>query len=223
METLVFTPPWWSLANKEIMIDRQGNFGNIYTGDEASAARYIECRNLPLAKELLYNPNLTEYTDSYDGRNKEPTIFPAKVPLVLILGAEGIAVGMATKILPHNYHEVIGAVKAAIRGESFELYPDFITKGIMDAKGYEDGRGSVRVRAKLDTKDPKKITIREIPYGTSTESLINSIENAAKKGKVKIATINDFTAEDVEIEIKFLGGYTPKTWLTPSTPSQTVK
>jgi topoisomerase-4 subunit A len=194
------------LANKEIMIDRQGNFGNIYTGDEASAARYIECRNLPLAKELLYNPNLTEFTDSYDGRNKEPTIFPAKVPLVLILGAEGIAVGMATKILPHNYREVIGAVKAAILGESFQLYPDFITKGIMDASNYEDGRGSVRVRAKLDTKDPKKIIVREIPYGTTTESLINSIENAAKKGKVKIATINDFTAEDVEIEIKLPRG-----------------
>ncbi len=194
------------LANKELFIDKQGNFGNTITGDPASAARYIECRVLPMAKKLLYNPELTEYEDSYDGRNKEPVNFPAKIPLVLILGAEGIAVGMSTKFLPHNIVEVLSAVKAALKNKRTDLYPDFPTGGFIDVSSYDDGRGSVLVRAKLETKDPKKIIIREIPYGTTTESLINSIESAVKKNKLKIAGINDFTTENPEIEIKLARG-----------------
>lgn len=189
------------LANKELMIDKQGNFGNILTGDEASAARYIECRILPFGKRILHNPEITQYEDSYDGRNKEPVVFPAKIPLVLILGAEGIAVGMSTKILPHNMVEVLEAVKAELEGRPYQLYPDFPSAGIMDASGYDQGMGKVLVRAKLDTSDDKRIVIREIPFGTSTESLIASIENAARRGKLKIAGINDYTTDKVEIEV----------------------
>ncbi len=194
------------LANKELFIDKQGNFGNIFTGDDPSAARYIECRIKPLAKEILYNPEITAFEPSYDGRNKEPVTFPAKVPLVLVLGAEGIAVGMSTRILPHNFVEVLEAVKAALQKKKFTLYPDFPTGGYIDVSDYDDGMGKVLVRTKLDTRDPKKIVIRELPYGSTTESLINSIENAVKKNKVKIAEINDYTAEEVEIEIKLARG-----------------
>ncbi len=194
------------LANKDLFIDKQGNFGNLYTGDEASAARYIECRILPLAKDILYNPELTEYIPSYDGRNKEPVAFPAKLPILLVMGAEGIAVGMSTKILPHNFIEVLDAVSASIKGKTVKLYPDFPTGGYIDVSGYDDGNGKVLVRAKLDTKDRKKIVIRELPYGQTSESLITSIENAAKKNKLKIASINDFTTDKVEIEIKLPRG-----------------
>ncbi|MEW5815811.1 MAG: DNA topoisomerase IV subunit A [Spirochaetota bacterium] len=190
------------LANKDLFIEKQGNFGNIFTGDEPSAARYIECRLLPLAKEVLYNPEITEYEDSYDGRNREPVTFPAKIPVVLIQGAEGIAVGMSTKILPHNFMEVLEAVVAELKGEKFRLFPDFPTGGLMDVSAYDDGLGKVLVRAKLDTKDPKRIVIRELPFGSTTESLIASIESAARKNKIKIAGISDFTTENVEIEIK---------------------
>ena len=194
------------LANKELFIDKQGNFGNVLTGDEASAARYIECRVTPLAKRVLYRPEITEYEDSYDGRRKEPVVFPAKFPVLLVLGAEGIAVGMSTKILPHNFGEVCEAVQHALRGEQFEIYPDFPGGGFVDVSGYEDGRGKVLVRARLDTSDPKRIVIREVPFGSTTDSLIASIESAARKNKVKIAGINDFTAETVEIEIKLPRG-----------------
>lgn len=194
------------LANKDLFIDKQGNFGNIFTGDDASAARYIECRALSFAKTMLHNPELTEYVPSYDGRNQEPVVFPAKMPVVLVQGAEGIAVGMSTKILPHNLLEVMKAVKARLRGEKLELYPDFPTGGLMDASAYDEGLGSVLVRAKIDTSDPKRLVIRELPFGTTTESLISSIENAAKKGKLKIGGINDFTTEKVEIEIQLARG-----------------
>lgn len=194
------------LANKDLFIDKQGNFGNIHTGDAASASRYIECRINPIAKEILWRSELTEYVDSYDGRNKEPVVFPAKVPLALILGAEGIAVGMSTKILPHSFVEVIQAVQAELRGESYELYPDFPTGGLVDVTNYADGQGKVLVRAKLDMSDEKRIVIRELPFGTTTESLINSIEAAAKRGKVKIAQLNDYTSENAEIEIKLPRG-----------------
>jgi len=194
------------LANKDFFIDKQGNFGNIYTGDEASAARYIECRLLPLAKQVLYNPDITEFEDSYDGRNKEPVTFPCKIPLILIQGAEGIAVGMATKILPHNYVETLQAVKAVLNEESFILFPDFLTGGLLDVSQYNEGNGKVIVRAKMDMSDNKKIVIREIPFGTTTETLMTSIEDAAKKNKIKIAGINDFTTEKVEIEIKLPRG-----------------
>jgi len=194
------------LAQKELFIDRQGNFGNIFTGDEASAARYIECRILPLAKRILHNPEITQYEDSYDGRNREPVVFPAKIPLVLVMGAEGIAVGMATKILPHNFVEVVEAVKAGLRGKKTKLYPDFPTGGTVDVSGYADGMGKVLVRAKLDTSDPKRILVTELPFGSTTESLISSIEGAARKNKIKIAGISDYTSEKVEIEIKLQRG-----------------
>lgn len=200
------------LANKGLFIDTQGNFGNIYTGDVASAARYIESRLLPFAKQVLYKPEITVWDDSYDGRNREPNVFPAKIPVVLLMGAEGIAVGMSTKILPHNFVEVLEALKCALRGESFQVLPDFPTAGIMDASGYQDGLGKVLVRAKLDTSDPKRIIIRELPFGSTTESLIDSIENAARRGKIKIAGISDFTTENVEIEVTLARGvYTQDT------------
>jgi topoisomerase-4 subunit A len=194
------------LANKELFIDRQGNFGNIYTGDEASAPRYIECRAAPLSKDIFYNPKLTEWTDSYDGRNREPLLFPAKMPVVLVMGAEGIAVGMSTKILPHNAVEVLEAEIACLSGKKFELYPDFPTGGLMDVSEYHDGNGKVLVRAKLDTSDPKRILITELPFGSTTESLINSVESAAKAGRLKIQGINDFTTDKVEIEVKLARG-----------------
>ena len=194
------------LANKDLFIDKQGNFGNVLTGDEASAARYIECRATPLAKRVLYRPEITEYEDSYDGRRKEPVVFPAKFPGLLVLGAEGIAVGMSTRILPHNFVEVCEAVQHALQGEPFEIYPDFPGGGFVDVSEYEDGQGKVLVRARLDTSDPKRIVIREIPFGSTTDSLIASIENAARKNKVKIAGISDFTGESVEIEIKLPRG-----------------
>jgi topoisomerase-4 subunit A len=194
------------LANKDLFIDRQGNFGNLYTGDEASAPRYIECRITPLAKDIFYNPKLTEWADSYDGRNKEPVLFPAKIPVVLVMGVEGIAVGMSTKILPHNAIEVLEAEIACLTGKKFELYPDFPTGGYVDASEYEGGNGKVRVRARLDTSDPKRILITELPFGSTTESVINSIETAARAGRIKILGINDFTTDKVEIEIKLARG-----------------
>jgi topoisomerase-4 subunit A len=194
------------LANKDFFIDRQGNFGNIFTGDEASAARYIECRATPLAKDIFYNPKLTPMADSYDGRNKEPILFPAKIPVVLVMGAEGIAVGMSTKILPHNIVETLEAEKACLGGKKFQLFPDFPGGGLVDVSDYRDGNGKVLVRAKMDTSDPKRILIRELPFGSTTESLINSVESAAKAGRIKIQSINDFTTDHVEIEIKLARG-----------------
>ena len=194
------------LANKELFIDKQGNFGNIFTGDEASAARYIECRASALAKEVFYNPKTTVFADSYDGRNKEPVHFPAKLPVILLMGAEGIAVGMSTKILPYNPVEVVKAEIACLQGKKFAVYPDFPTAGIIDLSEYSDGNGKVRVRAELDTSDPKKIVITEIPYSSTTESLIASIEAAARSGQLKIASISDFTTDKVEIEIKLQRG-----------------
>jgi len=195
-----------ALANKDLFIDKQGNFGNIYTGDPASAVRYIECRLTPLAKDTLFNPEITEYIDSYDGRNREPVVLPSKLPVLLSLGTEGIAVGMATKILPHNLIELLEAEIAVLEGEQLLIFPDFPTGGLADVSGYEDGNGKILVRAKLDTSDEKRIVIRELPYGTTTESLITSIEAAAKKGKLKISGISDFTAEQVEIEVRLARG-----------------
>jgi len=194
------------LANKDLFIDRQGNFGNIYTGDEASAPRYIECKATALSKDIFYNPKLTEWIDSYDGRNREPVLFPAKIPVVLIMGAEGIAVGMSTKILPHNAIEVMEAEIACLSGKKFQLYPDFPTGGLVDVSEYRDGNGKVLVRAKLDTSDPKRILITELPFGSNTESLINSVEAAAKAGRLKIQGISDFTTGKVEIEVKLARG-----------------
>ncbi|MBU0734528.1 MAG: DNA topoisomerase IV subunit A [Proteobacteria bacterium] len=195
-----------TLANKDLFIEKQGNFGNIFTGDDPSAARYIECRLLPLAREVLYNPEITQYEDSYDGRNREPVAFPAKLPVLLIHGAEGIAVGMSTRILPHNLIEVAEAVKTCLKGEPFTLFPDFLTGGFADVSEYNEGNGKILVRARVDTRDPKKIVIREVPFGSTTESLINSIEAAAKKNKIKVSSIDDYSTENVEIEIKLARG-----------------
>ena len=190
-----------NLANDDLFIDHQGNFGNELTGDGAAAGRYIECRLLPLAKKVLYSPEITQYVDSYDGRNKEPVVFPAKIPVVVIQGASGIAVGMKTDILPHNFIEVLDAQEAALRGENVTLYPDFPTGGIVDVSGYEDGCGFVTVRARLDLSDPKKIVITELPYGVTSEQMIASIEEADKKGKLHIAKVTDYTTDKANIEI----------------------
>jgi topoisomerase-4 subunit A len=195
-----------NLANKGYLIDRQGNFGNIFTGDQASAARYIECRLSPLARETMFNKDLTEFTDSYDGRMLEPVALPAKIPLLLMQGAEGIAVGMATKIMPHNFCELLEAQKQILRDEPFVLYPDFLLGGAIDVSGYEDGNGRLRCRARIEEKNEKTITIKDIPYGTTTQSLIESVEKAARGNKLKILSINDYTAEEVEIEIKLVRG-----------------
>ncbi len=194
------------LANKDLLIEKQGNFGNIFTGDDAAAGRYIECRLTKIAHEVLFNKELTEHIDSYDGRNQEPIVFPAKIPILLTQGAEGIAVGMSTRILPHNLTELLNAEIAYLRDKTTQLYPDFPTGGKIDVSGYQDGNGKVLVRARIDTDDPKRIIIREIPYGTSTESLIASIEDAVRKNKVKVAAIQDYTAEQVEIELKLARG-----------------
>lgn len=195
-----------NLANKGFLLDMQGNFGNIYTGDPSAAARYIETRLSLLARQTLFNPDITEKMPSYDGRNLEPCVLPAKIPLLLMQGAEGIAVGMATHIFPHNFQELLEAEIAYLEGKNFRLYPDFPTGGIMDKSLYDKGRGKVKLRAKIEIKDPKTLVIREICYGTTTESLIRSIDEAAKKGKIKIESINDYTAQAVEIEIKLPRG-----------------
>jgi len=195
-----------NLANKGYLLDRQGNFGNIYTGDPAAASRYIETRLSQLAIETMFNPDITETIPSYDGRNQEPVCLPAKIPVLLMQGAEGIAVGMSTRILPHNFVELLEAEIAILEGKPFEVYPDFYTGGLMDVSQYEQGNGKVKLRAKIDIVDQKTLVIREICYGTTTESLTRSIDDAAKKGKIKIDSINDYTADQVEIEIKLPRG-----------------
>ncbi|XCN72670.1 MAG: DNA topoisomerase IV subunit A [Candidatus Electrothrix aestuarii] len=195
-----------NLANKGYLIDRQGNFGNIYTGDQASAARYIECRLTPMARETLFNKDLTEFVDSYDGRMQEPVTLPSKLPMLLLLGAEGIAVGMATKIMPHNFRELLQGQIKYLEGEEFTLYPDFPKGGIVDASDYDHGNGRLRCRAKIEVTDEKTITITELPYTLTTQNLMDSVEKAAKSGKIKIASINDYTAEKVEVEIKLPRG-----------------
>jgi topoisomerase IV subunit A len=195
-----------NLANKGFLLDTQGNFGNIYTGDPSAAARYIETRLSTLARHTLFNPDITETLPTYDGRNVEPVTLPAKIPLLLMQGAEGIAVGMSTRILPHNFSELLQAQIAHLEGKPFKIFPDFPTGGIMDKSQYDKGKGKIKLRAKIEVKDAKTLVIREICYGTTTESLIRSIDEAAKKGKIKIEGINDYTARDVEIEIKLPRG-----------------
>ena len=195
------------LANKGIFIERQGNFGNPFTGDGASAPRYIECRIRPLAKEFLVtNPKVTHYVPNYDGRSQEPEVYRAKIPVALIIGAEGIAVGMSTKILPYNIREVLEAEKHALRGEPFQIYPDVPTGGLIDVSGYNDGNGKIVTRAVFDTSDEKKIIITELPVDSTSDSLLNSIENAYKAGKIKISSIDDYTTDHCQIEIKLPRG-----------------
>jgi topoisomerase-4 subunit A len=190
------------LTNKRYLIEGQGNFGNLFTGDPAAAARYIECRLTELARTQMFNDELTEFVPSYDGRNKEPVCLPSKLPLLLMLGAEGIAVGLSAKILPHNFCELLEAQVAILRKKPFHLLPDFPAGGLMDATAYDDGRGSVKIRAKIEVIDQSTLHIAEIPPATTTESLIASIEDAVRKGKLKVRSINDFTSEKIEIEIK---------------------
>jgi topoisomerase-4 subunit A len=194
------------LANKRYLIEGQGNFGNIFTGDPAAAPRYIECRLTELAREELFNDEITDFIPTYDGRNKEPVTLPCKLPLTLMLGTEGIAVGLSARILPHNFSELLEAQIAILKKQPFKCLPDFATGGLMDARDYQDGKGSVKVRAKIKTKDDSTVVIKEIPPTTTTESLIASIEDAVQKGKLKVKSINDFTSEDVEIEVKCPAG-----------------
>lgn len=191
-----------TLAQSKYFIDTQGNFGNILTGDPAAAVRYIEARILPFAKKVLYSPEITKYVPSYDGRNQEVEVFRAKLPIVLLLGANGISVTMNTRILPHNPIEVIDAVKSAIKGEPFALYPDFQTGGIVDVSEYEDGKGKVTIRSKVKIDEKGgRLVIEEIPYGVTTDVLIADIDKNVRNGKLKIANINDFTSHSANIEL----------------------
>jgi topoisomerase IV subunit A len=194
------------LANKRYLIEGQGNFGNIFTGDPAAAPRYIECRLTELARTELFNDEITDFIPTYDGRNKEPVTLPCKLPLNLMLGAEGIAVGLSARILPHNFPELLEAQIAILKKSPFKCLPDFATGGLMDARDYSDGKGSVKVRARIKTRDESTVVITEIPPATTTDSLIASIEDAVQKGKLKVKSINDFTSETVEIEIKCPAG-----------------
>jgi topoisomerase-4 subunit A len=194
------------LANKRYLIEGQGNFGNIFTGDVAAAPRYIECRLTELARNELFHDEITELVASYDGRNREPVALPSKLPLLLMLGTEGIAVGMSSRILPHNFPELLEAQIAILKKQPFKCLPDFQTGGLMDARGYKDGAGEIKVRAKLKVKDESTVVIKEIPPTTTTDSLIDSIEDASRKGKIKVKSINDFTSDEVEIEVKAPSG-----------------
>jgi topoisomerase-4 subunit A len=196
------------LANKEYFIEKQGNFGNIITGHSAAAPRYIECRLTPLALETLFNKPLTTFIPSYDGRKMEPMQLPAKVPVLLMLGTEGIAVGLSTRILPHNFIELLEGQIKILKKQAVAIYPDFFQGGLVDVSDYEDGKGKVRIRARIDKASEKKLILREIPYSTTTTSLISSIEAAVQKGKVGIASINDFTTDRVEIELNTARGVT---------------
>jgi topoisomerase-4 subunit A len=192
-----------ALANRRYFIERQGNFGNLLTGDPPAAARYIECRLTELARAEIFNNDLTDFVPTYDGRKREPVTLPAKIPLLLMLGAEGIAVGISTRILPHNFCELLEAQIAILNKKPFSLLPDFPQGGLMDAQAYDQGRGYVLVRARIEKKDARTLVIREIPAGTTTDTLTASIEEAARRGKIKIRSINDFTADRIEIEIHF--------------------
>ncbi|GIK70821.1 MAG: DNA gyrase/topoisomerase IV subunit A [Bacteroidetes bacterium] len=199
------------LGQKDILIDTQGNWGNIYTGDSAAAPRYIEARLSKFALEVVFNPKTTEWQSSYDGRSKEPVTFPVKFPLLLAQGVEGIAVGMACKILPHNFNELIEASIAVLKGKTTHILPDFPTGGMADFSNYNDGLrgGRIRVRARIKKADAKTLLITEIPFGTNTGSLIDSIIKANDKGKIKIKKVEDNTAENVEIAIYLAPGVSP--------------
>ena len=192
---------WSEDGSGGYVIRGQGNFGNIYTGMPAAAPRYIECQLSDLARNEVFNPKTTEYVPSYDGRNKEPVLLPAKIPLLLMFGADGIAVGLSTAILPHNFIELLHAEIDIIRKKKVQLYPDFQLGGVMDVSEYDDGRGRVKVRAVIEPRDKNKLAITQLPWGETTDSLIADIEEAIKKKKVDIRQIHDLTAKTVEIEL----------------------
>ncbi len=199
------------IGQKDLLIDTQGNWGNILTGDSAAASRYIEARLSKFALDVVFSPKITEWQLSYDGRKKEPVNLPVKFPLLLAQGAEGIAVGLSTKILPHNFNELIDASIKHLKGQRFKLFPDFPTSGIIDVTNYNEGLrgGKIRVRAKVSTLDKNTLVITEIPFGTNTSSLIDSILKANDKGKIKIKKIEDNTAAEVEILIHLPSGISP--------------
>jgi topoisomerase IV subunit A len=199
------------IGERELLIDTQGNWGNILTGDSAAAPRYIEARLSKFALDVVFNSKTTEWKLSYDGRNKEPVALPVKFPLLLALGVEGIAVGLASKILPHNFNELIDATINYLLGKDFVIYPDFPTGGFIDISRYNDGQrgGVVKIRAKIDKIDKKELVITEIPFGRTTSSLIESIIKASEKGKIKIKKIDDNTAANVEIVIQLMPGVSP--------------
>ena len=199
------------IGQKNLLIDTQGNWGNILTGDSAAASRYIEARLSKFALDVVFSPKITDWQLSYDGRKKEPIHLPVKFPLLLAQGAEGIAVGLSTKILPHNFNELIQASINYLKGRSFELYPDFPTSGIIDVTNYNEGLrgGKVRVRARIEVLDKSTLVIKEIPYGTNTSSLIDSILKANDRGKIKIKKIEDNTAADVEILVHLPSNISP--------------
>lgn len=196
------------LGQKELLIDCQGNWGNILTGDSAAAPRYIEARLSKLALDVVFNPKTTEWKLSYDGRNKEPVTLPVKFPLLLAQGVEGIAVGLSSKILPHNFNELCQAAIHYLHGEEFRLYPDFQTGGSIDVSKYNDGQrgGSVRIRAKIEKVDNKTLAVREIPYGKTVATVCDSIVKASEKGKIKIRKVEDLTAGNVEILVHLAPG-----------------
>ena len=199
------------IGQKELLIDTQGNWGNIYTGDSAAAARYIEARLTPFALEVVFNPKTTDWTKSYDGRNNEPIDLPVKFPLLLAQGVEGIGVGLSTKILPHNFNELITASVSYLKGKRFELYPDFLTAGYLDVSEYNDGHrgGKVRARARITQTDKHTLVISELPYSKTTTDLIDSILKANEKGKIKIKKIEDNTSDKVEILIHIHNDVSP--------------
>lgn len=199
------------IGQKDLLIDTQGNWGNILTGDGAAASRYIEARLSKFALDVVYSPKITDWQLSYDGRKKEPVNLPVKFPLLLAQGAEGIAVGLSTKILPHNFNELIEASIKHLKGKKFEIYPDFPTAGIMDVTNYNDGErgGKIRIRAKIAQMDKNTLVISEIPFSTNTSSLIDSILKANEKGKIKIKKIEDNTAAEVEILVHLPSGISP--------------
>ncbi|MFI5148750.1 MAG: DNA gyrase/topoisomerase IV subunit A [Bacteroidia bacterium] len=199
------------VGQKDLLIDMQGNWGNIFTGDSAAAPRYIEARLSKFALEVVFNPKTTTWQSSYDGRNKEPVTLPVKFPLLLAQGVEGIAVGLACKILPHNFHELIDGSIAVLRGRKADIYPDFPTGGLADFSNYNDGLrgGRIRVRARIGMYDKKTLVINEIPFSTTTGSLIESILAANEKGKIKIRKVEDNTAEKVEILVHLAAGSDP--------------
>lgn len=208
---MAITDAMVQIGQKELLIDTQGNWGNILTGDGAAAARYIEARLTPFALDVVYNPKTTEWAPSYDGRNKEPVNLPVKFPLLLAQGVEGIAVGLSTKILPHNFIELIDTSILHLKGRKFTLFPDFITGGLMDVSDYNDGQrgGKIRVRARIHQEDKSTLKITEIPFGTTTGNLIDSILKANDKGKIKIKKVDDNTAENVEILVHLAPGISP--------------
>ena len=200
------------LGQKDLLIDTQGNWGNVLTGDRAAASRYIEARLTPFAKEVSFNPKTTDWTPSYDGRNKEPVALPMKFPLLLAQGVEGIAVGLACKMLPHNFIELIDAAIAALRKQPVVILPDFITGGVMDASGYRDGLrgGKLRVRAKVEVVNKRLLRLSEVPYGVTTGTLMDSVVNANEKAKIKISKIEDNTAAEADILVHLPVGSDPE-------------